>query len=108
MHFLFAIYFRAFIAVNFDENRNLPKSCNCVQKYCMEKNRGQQAKLFLANNFQRENSKYSTKLIYEDQEIFQFTQSVLKIIQNVTFDFLILAFFATFCTIKIDLFGNTV
>ena len=101
MHFLFAIYFRAFI-VNFDENRNLPKSCNCVQKYCMEKNRGQQAKLFLANNFQRENSKYSTKLIYEDQ-VFMFENN-LKCLMH----FLILAFFATFCTIKIDLFGNTV
>ena len=42
MHFFFAIYFRAFIMSTFDENRNLPKSCNCVRKYCMKKNRGQE------------------------------------------------------------------
>ena len=39
MHFFIRHLFPCFHRkVNFDENRNLPKSCNCVQKYCMEKN----------------------------------------------------------------------
>ena len=50
MHFFFAIYFRAFIMSTFDENRNLPKSCNCVRKYCMKK-KSRTSKLFFDHFF---------------------------------------------------------